>query len=147
MERLGFVGGVQRQVFCHLLLALPTPGSRIPGHREYRSLSFPMQPVGTFGIHRWLWGWQPKPFGGRRQAIPSATETKALTMGPNGINRSLPPKHTGAWQPGKLGIGMEGVVGPPGSRRPCSLVPVLPAQGPHWSPAFVESHFSRQSLS
>ena len=99
-----------------------------------------MRPMGTLAIHRWLWGWQPNPFGGRKQALPSTTGTTALplTMGPNGPHGTLPPKHTGAWQPGQMAIRAEGVGGPPGSRRPCSLIPVLPAQGSHRSTAFVE---------
>ena len=96
--------------------------------------------MGPIGIHRWLWGQQSNPFGGRKQDLPSTTGTTALplTMGPSGPHGTLPPKLTGAWQPGQMAIRAEGVGGPPGSRRPCSLIPVLPAQGSHQSPAFGE---------
>ena len=133
------MSGVQRQAFCHLpAYQQPVPGSQ--GRGPSPSLHCHMRPVCTMGIHKWLWGWQPKPFGGRRQALPSTKGTKALplTMGRNGPNRSQSPKHRGAWQPGQIAVRTEGVGFPPDSRRPCSLVPGLPTQGPHWSPVFVE---------
>ena len=149
MERRGFVCVVQNQAFCALILSLPTTGSMIPGQGHFPSLRFPMQQVGTIGIHRRLWAWQPKQFGGRRQTLPSATGTKALllTISPNGPNRTLLPKHTGAWQPGQMAIRTEGVECQPGSRRPCSLFPVLPVLGPQLSPAFGESQGRMVTLS
>ena len=105
-----------------------------------------MPPVGTIGMHRWLRGWQPKSLGGRRQALPNA-KALPLTMGPSGPHRTRPPKHTGAWQPGPMAVRTEGVGGPPASRRPCSLIPVLPAWGSHRSPAFAASQMRRVALS
>lgn len=105
--------------------------------------------MGTMGIHRWLGGWQPNPFGGRRKALPGTTGTKTqpLTMGPNRPQRPWPPKDTGTWQPGQMAVMTEGVGGPPGSRRLCSLVPGLLAQGSHQSPAFGESQGRMEVLS
>ena len=66
------------------------------------------------------------------------TTALPLTMGPNGPHGTLPPKHTSVRQPGQMAIRAEGAGGLPGSRRPCSLIPVLPAQGSHQSTAFGE---------
>ena len=67
-----------------------------------------MTPVGTIGIHRKLWGWEPNPIVGRRQALTSATGTKALTltMDPKGPNRNRPTKHTSAGNKGSWTLGL-----------------------------------------
>ena len=115
---------------CHPLPSFPTTGSLIPGQGHFPQ---PQVPHATSGNHwdtQMACGWQPKSLGGRRQALPNA-KALPLTMGPSGPNRTRPPKHTGAWQPGPMAVRTEGVGGPPASRRPCSLIPVLPAWGSH----------------
>ena len=60
---------------------------------------------------------------GRLKALSRPTGTKALPliMGHNLPHGTLPPKHTGSWQPGQMAIraGGEGVL--PCSRITCSL--------------------------
>ena len=113
MERLGFVCGVERQVFCHLLLAFPSTLSMIPGQENFPQPQVPHGTSGYHGITQRALHWQPKSFGGRRQALPSTTGTKVLllTMGLKGPNRTRPPKHIDAWQPWEMAVWTEGVGG------------------------------------
>ena len=60
---------------------------------------------------------------------PHRHQISASDHGTNGPNRTRPPKNTGAWQPGQIAVRTEGVGGPPGSRIPLSMFPVLPSQG------------------
>ena len=67
---------------------------------------FPHATCGNHGNTQMVSGLKAKPFVGKRQAIPSATGTKALPLSidPIGPNRQLTLKHRNAWQPGQMAI-------------------------------------------
>ena len=115
---------------CHPLPSFPTTGSLIPGQGHFPQ---PQVPHATSGNH---WDAQMAsrlaakiPRG--QKASPSQCQSSASDHGPQWTPQNRPPKHTGAWQPGPMAFRTEGVGGPPASRRPCSLIPVLPAWGSH----------------
>lgn len=148
MERKGFGCGVQRQDFRHLLLALTTTSTMIPGQEPFPQSQIP---------HDTCWNhWNTQKALGLgaksncwQKAGPYQCHRNQSSDSDNGPQRTQQKSANQTHkcrQQGQLDIRTEGVGGRPGSRRPCSLVLGLPPQGPHWSHEFWESQWRREAM-